>query len=493
MNFLRVLALGGWVFLAAAGGAEEQELPPRLKSALLSKDLDRIKEIAADGCEPALAEGMKIIFDKKEWSYLGWFFPRYCFWAEKEKRFDDVMNLSCVILRNADIKDEYTVPAWKQLLKLSDAGHRGSLEMCIFYLINPKEVQEYGLQKIIQENIPLAEEYAEKLVGINPASGYFWMGIIQEKQKNPSEAYRYFEKGASQGELYSLKRQIHYLKYGVGVAPSESMELYCRYMALSLDSGKDEEWSRDNRSRLRTLEENFQPAFAESLKVRANLDVAKIREWNEKNSSSKRESTSKKGHGTGFFITKNGYLLTAAHVVSGSRQVQVGYRGERHPATVISMDEDNDVAILKTDPPDEVSPLSFASQPPSQGDPVSTYGYPTVLSSEINDVKYDAGTISSLWGIGNDPKKLRLNLQVLPGNSGGPLLDASNNVIGMVVELRNWRAMLDQTGELSTGVSYAVKNEFIKPLLEINKIKNTADFSRVTGQVSDSVVLIYVE
>ena len=88
---------------------------------------------------------------------------------------------------------------------------------------------------------------------------------------------------------------------------------------------------------------------------------------------------------------------------------------------------------------------------------------------------------------------MRLNLQVSPGNSGGPLLDASNQIIGILTAKLDAVKMFDQTGDLPTGVSYAVKNEWILRLLKANGLSKNISFIGRSTKPSESTVLISAE
>jgi hypothetical protein len=85
----------------------------------------------------------------------------------------------------------------------------------------------------------------------------------------------------------------------------------------------------------------------------------------------------------------------------------------------------------------------------------------------------------ALSGLGNDIRIYQISAPVQPGNSGGPILDSSKNVLGIVTSKLNAIAIAKATGDLTQNVNFAIKNSILKSVLEINGIAYTkADFQR---------------
>ena len=133
--------------------------------------------------------------------------------------------------------------------------------------------------------------------------------------------------------------------------------------------------------------------------------------------------------GTGFFVNKQGYILTNDHVVAGCRKL-AGRDGK--PLHITYRDVGADLALLKTD----TLPSSYAvfrtGPVPKVGDAVVAFGFPLpdILSSEGN---VSTGVLSATSGLQDDPRFVQISAPVQPGNSGGPLFDSSGHVIGVVV------------------------------------------------------------
>lgn len=173
--------------------------------------------------------------------------------------------------------------------------------------------------------------------------------------------------------------------------------------------------------------------------------------------------------GTGFIISPNGHLATNLHVVQGADRVDIrAWDGTFYEAHLLAVDRANDLAILKVDG-QQLSPLAIrASSNVRKGDSVFTLGFPNI-HLQGSDVKVTEGIISSLSGITGEPNSFQISVAVQPGNSGGPLLDMSGRVIGIVSSKLSAAAAVQSSGALPENVNYAVKSNY---LLELIAAKN---------------------
>jgi len=482
-------------FLAMGGYKEAEDfIKNKIDEAVSKKNLPFLETIADFGNQQAISGCIIVIFETKQWDKLKK--PLTKFYETKTRQSDtaEVLDISEKILRQESIKDDETEMAWNKLLKLADQSNTTALELCANFLYRDDLIKRYRLQEIIKPNHVKAEAFIRELIKKDKAKGFSNLGYFYDTKNNFSEAYKYYEMAANCGSIISLKNQITLLRNGQGQASSITTELYLRYMAQGLDDGSDLEWSDQNKLNISYYENQIKNETAEKLKIKANLKVAEIQKWKSANNQKTKDPESQKiSSGTGFLVSKDGFILTAAHVIEDSRKVFTVFHKNKLPAQVIIYDRENDIAVLKVDAGTEFPFLSFSKRPPDQGDKISTFGYPVVLSAEENDVKFKSGDISSLRGIGNDPRKIRLNLDVDPGNSGGPLLDSTSKVIGIILSKRNWKAMLEETGELSSGISYAIKNEFIFPILQKSNLETIISFDDSSTKTSESIVEVQAE
>ena len=132
------------------------------------------------------------------------------------------------------------------------------------------------------------------------------------------------------------------------------------------------------------------------------------------------------GHGTGFLVA-SGLVLTAQHVVDGARHVVVRLPGEGgfFGARVAWADKDSDVALLVVDA--DVPALRIAADAPLRvRQTVYAIGYP--FDPSRTQPQSARGIVAGQL----DDGTLQLDMALNPGNSGGPLLDEQDRVVGMV-------------------------------------------------------------
>ena len=135
--------------------------------------------------------------------------------------------------------------------------------------------------------------------------------------------------------------------------------------------------------------------------------------------------------GAGFIFDAGGLIATNAHVLSGARAVSVRlHDGRRLPARLVGIDTTLDLAVLRVD---AGSPLPFArlgdSRQVREGAPVWAIGAPMGYAFSVT-----GGVISGRDRFYDDTYPVRLlqhDAALNPGNSGGPLFDATGRVIGV--------------------------------------------------------------
>ena len=193
--------------------------------------------------------------------------------------------------------------------------------------------------------------------------------------------------------------------------------------------------------------------------------------------SSDGEETIPASSGSGFAITSDGYVVTNHHVIDGCQNVEIINRGQTIPATVVSFDVNNDIALLKSDfNPLHVFPLS--RQNPYTLMEIYAAGYP--FGYDISTpIKITEGIISSLAGLGNNFSRIQIDAAVQPGNSGGPIIDEKGNVVGVVVSKLDYDEMMEIYGVVPEGINFGIKSNVVINFLESNNI-NLIDINTKT-------------
>jgi len=136
------------------------------------------------------------------------------------------------------------------------------------------------------------------------------------------------------------------------------------------------------------------------------------------------------GQGSGFIISRDGLVLTSAHVVQGARRITVRLSdGRQLRARLLGTDPTTDVAVLRLDATDLPVLRPGRVDLLQVGDPVVTIGSPFGLEQSVSH-----GIVSAkgraLPGFAAVPH-IQTDVPVNPGHSGGPLLDASALVVGV--------------------------------------------------------------
>jgi S1-C subfamily serine protease len=166
-----------------------------------------------------------------------------------------------------------------------------------------------------------------------------------------------------------------------------------------------------------------------------------------------------KGVGTGVVIDESGTILTNLHVVAGADKVGVEfYNGLKSEAEVVSVQPENDLAVLKPATiPDDLQPATLKSTAKLRpGDEVIAVGNPFGIGVSVSD-----GIVSGLRRnyVSTEGKNVLSNLiqfdaAANPGNSGGPLVTADGEVVGIVT------AILNPTSQrVFIGIGFAVPIE----------------------------------
>jgi S1-C subfamily serine protease len=154
------------------------------------------------------------------------------------------------------------------------------------------------------------------------------------------------------------------------------------------------------------------------------------------------ESETVKGVGSGVVIVDKGIILTNLHVVAGASRVGVEFfDGTQSEATVIATQPENDLAVLqaKTLPDDLVAATLRSTADLAMGDQVVAVGFPFGIGPSVT-----AGVVSGLRREYRSPEGKRLLTNLIqfdaaanPGSSGGPLVTAEGEVVGIVTGILN--------------------------------------------------------
>lgn len=173
--------------------------------------------------------------------------------------------------------------------------------------------------------------------------------------------------------------------------------------------------------------------------------------------------------GTGFFVSSEGHILTNYHVVKGCRTFRVNRVSDvAVTAQYVAGDERNDLALLKSALVPQALPALKGRV--RVGENISVYGFPLagLLSNTGN---YTAGNVTATAGLNDDTRMLQISAPVQPGNSGGPLIDQTGNVVGVIVSKLNVLNVAAKIGgDLPQNVNFAIKATIAQSFLDTNSV-----------------------
>jgi S1-C subfamily serine protease len=185
--------------------------------------------------------------------------------------------------------------------------------------------------------------------------------------------------------------------------------------------------------------------------------------------------------GSGFVVDRDGYIVTNYHVIQDSQEIKVNFSGDdRVPAKIVGSDPSTDLAVLKIDAQARaLTPLPLGnSEAVRVGDAVVAIGNPFGLERSVT-----AGIVSALQRDLTAPngftidKVIQTDAPINRGNSGGPLLNAQGEVIGVNSQIES------ETGG-NVGIGFAVP---------VNTVREVVAQIKQTGRVEHAYLGIHMQ
>jgi hypothetical protein len=178
--------------------------------------------------------------------------------------------------------------------------------------------------------------------------------------------------------------------------------------------------------------------------------------------------------GSGIVIGTHGEILTNAHVVERCAKISVHLSpGISEAAALVARDQGNDLAVIRINSSPPAIAAFREGRPIRPGDAVVALGYPLsgLLASSVN---LSVGNVSALAGLSDDQRFFQISAPVQPGSSGGPLLDASGHLVGIVTAKLNAAQVARMTGDIPQNVNFAIKAEVVRAFLDSKGISYRA-------------------
>src|SRR5690349_1950448 len=185
--------------------------------------------------------------------------------------------------------------------------------------------------------------------------------------------------------------------------------------------------------------------------------------------------------GSGFVVSKDGYVITNDHVVSGGTNLTVLFNdGTTAPAKVVGTDPESDVAVIKVSRTG-LAPVQLGdSDAVAVGDPVLAIGSPLALTATVTSGIVSALDRTLVAGDAGQQRyyaAIQTDAAINHGNSGGPLLTSGGEVIGINSVIKSLAT--DDASSGNIGLAFAIP---------INQAKRVAEEIIKTGHARRTVI-----
>ena len=334
------------------------------------------------------------------------------------------------------------------------------------------------------------------------ASAQYNLGVMYREgrgvPKDDQQAVFWYRKAAEQGYAIGQNSLGFMYHEGRGV-PKDAQQAYFWLLLASVGGNKIAVANRDTLDRELTAQQraaaqadarNWKPQVAKAPGVVPSPpQPAKLPDVAPDPSRHERE-TQADSTGSGFRVIA-GRIVTNNHVVETCSRIRVnGTLAGR----VLARDARNDLAIVEATE-DRGPAASVRATRSRLGEEVAIAGFP--LQGMLSGLSVTKGNVSRLSGLAGDSRLLQISAPVQPGNSGGPLLDASANVIGVVVSKLDALRVAKATGDIPQNVNFALNANVLRAFLDANDVQYADGMSaqplsptEVAGRAARFTVLI---
>ena len=178
-------------------------------------------------------------------------------------------------------------------------------------------------------------------------------------------------------------------------------------------------------------------------------------------------SVNQGGIGSGVIFSDDGYIVTNFHILSGKNINVKLNNGNNYPAAIIGIDKNADIAVLKININEKLSPINVADSNNLRiGDKVLAIGNPYGIGISVSN-----GIISATGRDYGNPylQLIQTDAAINPGNSGGALINENGNLIGINSKI------FSKTGAYQ-GIGFAIPSNLVvqiaTQLIRFGKVKN---------------------
>ena len=163
-------------------------------------------------------------------------------------------------------------------------------------------------------------------------------------------------------------------------------------------------------------------------------------------------NNNRSGIGSGVIFSYDGYIVTNLHILSGQNINVKLNNGKNYLASIIGIDKNTDIAVLKISSSEELKPINFANSDSLKiGDRVLAIGNPYGIGISVSN-----GIISATGRDYGNPylQLIQTDAAINPGNSGGALINENGNLIGINSKI------FSKTGAYQ-GIGFAIPSNLV--------------------------------
>ena len=198
-------------------------------------------------------------------------------------------------------------------------------------------------------------------------------------------------------------------------------------------------------------------------------------------------ANNKSGIGSGVIFSNDGYIVTNLHILSG-KNINVKINdGDSYPASVIGIDKNTDIAVLKISSKEKLKSISFADSDNLKiGDRVLAIGNPYGIGISVSN-----GIISATGRDYGNPylQLIQTDAAINPGNSGGALVNENGNLVGINSKI------FSRTGAYQ-GIGFAIPSNLVvqiaTQLIKFGKVQTLwiGDFRVIKVRINNNNQII---
>lgn len=174
---------------------------------------------------------------------------------------------------------------------------------------------------------------------------------------------------------------------------------------------------------------------------------------------------------TAFPVAEDGHLLTARHAVEGCTELWLEDESNFNaPLRVVAISETDDIALLHVRAQFVPPAWRKPGHPLLEGTPVAAIGYPNLALPVVKPLRAE-GTVLREQAMVQGRPMIQIQAEIYGGNSGGPLVDESGRIVGMVVAKIDTVAVYRNMNQVLRNMAFAVPAAAIRQFLDGNGIR----------------------